>query len=77
MSPEVARLAYRAIIDYMGGDIKRYNNLINEAMRISNIISCPHCRNAMIEGRKGKTKEKIMICTHCGYIEKLKGEEVC
>ena len=77
MSPEVVKLAYRCIIDYLGGDIDRYNKLINEAMRISNIISCPHCKNAMIEGRKGKTKEKIMLCTNCGYIEKQKGEQVC
>ncbi len=77
MNPEVARLAYRAIIGYLGGDIERYNNLINEAMRISNIISCPHCKNAMIEGKKGKTKEKILLCTKCGYIEKQKEEQVC
>ncbi|MCX7905003.1 MAG: hypothetical protein N2486_10910 [Caloramator sp.] len=76
MSPEVAKLAYRAIIDYLGGDIERYNKLINEAMRISNIITCPCCNNAMVEGKKGKTKEKIMLCTKCGNI-KREGEQVC
>lgn len=77
MSPEVAKLAWRAIIDYLGGDRERYNNLVSEAMRISNIITCPKCRQAMIEGKNGKTKEKILLCTKCGYIEKQKGEQVC
>lgn len=77
MNQEVAKLAWRAIIDYLGGDIERYNELVNEAMRISNIITCPKCRQAMIEGKKGKTKEKILLCTKCGYIEKQKEEQVC
>lgn len=77
MNPEVVKLAYRCIIDYLGGDMNQFNKLINEAMRISNIITCPCCNNAMVEGKKGKTKEKILLCTKCGYIEKQKEEQVC
>ncbi|WDU84222.1 hypothetical protein [Caloramator sp. Dgby_cultured_2] len=73
MSPEVVKLAYRCIINYMGGDIGKFNELVAKAMEIykseGNICECgSKLINATY--RHGKEKCSVKLCTNCGQVFK-------
>ncbi|WDU82295.1 hypothetical protein [Caloramator sp. Dgby_cultured_2] len=76
MSPEAAKLAYRAIIDYLGGNMKKYKELVNKAMAIYKQSFMCECGEVLIEGilKRGKIEIDIMLCTHCGQVY-LNGEK--
>lgn len=70
MSPEVAKLAFRAVIDYLDGDINKYLNLTHKAMRYNGEITCHNCGGVQIPcrvGYKGNWKHGY-ICLGCGQI---------
>jgi transcription elongation factor Elf1 len=78
MSPEVGKLAYRAIINYLGGQKDRYVHLIRKAMLLNGFLTCPHCHSLMVTCRVGlKIKSDAILCTSCGYLEKKEEEMVC
>lgn len=75
---KILQLAARSIVNYLGGDLDKYKRLVEKAMIINGMTTCPECRAAMVFGRmgaKGRMKD-IMLCTTCGYVkEHKKGDE--
>lgn len=72
MSPEVAKYAYRAVIDYMAGNFGEYERLANKAIEFNKkedkLVRCRYKRqgqwiNAYIDFNTGiiKSKEGIVL----------------
>lgn len=69
-TPEVAKLAYRAVIDYLGGNFEEYKRLIKIAMKYNNEMTCENCGGIQIPcrvGQKGNWKNGY-ICMDCGQL---------
>lgn len=70
MTPEVAKLAYRAVIDYLGGNFEEYKRLTRMAMKHNDEMTCNHCGGLQVPckvGTKGNMK-KGYLCTDCGRV---------
>lgn len=70
MTPEVAKLAYRAVIDYLGGNFEEYLRLTKLAMSHNEEMTCENCGGVQIPcrvGQKGNMRHGY-ICTDCGQI---------
>lgn len=70
MSPEVIKYCKRAIIDYMAGDLEKYEALVNKAIEMSKQGLCQNCGNILSTckyGHKGN-KQTAKICMKCGQV---------
>ncbi|MCY6372438.1 hypothetical protein [Clostridium ganghwense] len=47
MSPEVAKLANRAIIDYLAGNKKEFERLVSKAMKLNKRVKLFDCKYKM------------------------------
>ena len=70
MTPEVAKLAYRAVIDYLGGNAEEYKRLTRLAMQHNEEMTCEYCGGVQLPcrvGQKGSWKHGY-ICMDCGQV---------
>lgn len=70
MSPAVEKLAFRAVINYMAGNMEDFRKLLKMAMDIREKSLCNECGELLISckfGHKGHMQEAI-LCTKCGKI---------
>lgn len=76
MSPDEIKLLYRAIINFIAGDMKKYKELINKTKGLDKKYYFCECGEALILGtlKRGKVEIDIMLCTNCGQIY-LNGEK--
>lgn len=84
MSPEVAKLAYRCIINCLGGRKEEFERLVHLAMQLNGELTCKHCGGLLVSCRYGskKNKKSGYFCTTCGQIESegiviKEGKRVC
>lgn len=70
MSPEVAKLVHRAIVDYLDGQNDEFFRLVNKAMQINGELTCRHCGGIKIECKYGhkNNKKRGYLCTDCGEV---------
>lgn len=74
MNPELVQYCGQAIINYLGGNIKRFNRLKEQAMGIylveTNKNFCSQCGELMVRAKiKNKHySENVYICTSCGLV---------
>lgn len=69
MTSESINLAYRAIIDYLGGHTEDFKELATKAMVISGKEVCT-CGGEVIACKYGHKKHynKAKVCTSCGTV---------
>lgn len=69
MSPQVEKYCLQAVINYLGGDIKKFKEYVNKAMLLNENLPCGHelDKEECKYGHKGHYIDAI-ICLKCGQI---------
>ena len=65
MTDEALKYCMRGIVQYLNGNVVKFNKLINKAMKIHKGTLC-ECGKALVQCRYGRKSAKL--CTSCGKV---------